>query len=142
MKVSIKGSQQLVAAVPQNERLHFLLKILRRMGAYGIQDAAANSAMMQRFGKRYRHPHLLMQTLMVDLARHCRLTLTIAPCCCRRMTSDEAQLIEIFSANENNQGRALYLLSDLTGNRECRSLLATIEAASCSFASYGCPLND
>jgi hypothetical protein len=137
MKTSIKGPQQLIAPIPHNDDLRFLLAIFRRMGAHGLKDATANNAMMHRFGSSYRQPYLLMQALMVDLSRHCRLNLTIAPCCCRQMTTDEAQLIAVFTANETDPSRALYLLSDLTGNRECHGVLATIEAVREAFASFG-----
>jgi hypothetical protein len=137
MKTSVKGPQQLIAPIPHNDDLRFLLAIFRRMGAHGLKDATANNAMMHRFGSSYRQPYLLMQALMVDLSRHCRLNLTIAPCCCRQMTTDEAQLIAVFTANETDPSRALYLLSDLTGNRECHGVLATIEAVREAFASFG-----
>jgi hypothetical protein len=140
MKTSVKGPQQLIAPIPHNDDLRFLLAIFRRMGAHGLKDATANNAMMHRFGSSYRQPYLLMQALMVDLSRHCRLNLTIAPCCCRQMTTDEAQLIAVLTANETDPSRALYLLSDLTGNRECHGVLATIEAVRESFASLGCRL--
>ncbi len=141
MKSSIKGPQQLVAPVPQNDNLRFLLAIFRRMAAQGLRDAAACNAMMHRFGGGYRQPYLLMQTLMLDLSRHSRLTLTIAPCCCRQMTTDEAQLLATFKVCENKPARALLLLSDLTGNRECHPVLTAIEAVSAAFASLGCDLN-
>jgi hypothetical protein len=141
MKTSVKGPQQLIAPIPHNDDLRFLLAIFRRMGAHGLKDATVNNAMMRRFGGAYRQPYLLMQTLMVDLSRHCRLSLTIAPCCCRQMTTDEAQLIAIFETSENDPSRALYLLSDLTGNRECHGVLATIDAVSAAFASLGCRLS-
>jgi hypothetical protein len=140
MKASIKGPQQLVAPVPHNDNLRFLLTIFRRMGAHGPHDATICNAMMRRFGSGYRQPYLLMQALMVDLSRHCRLTLTIAPCCCRRMTTDEAQLLTVFAVSEANPPRALLLLSDLTGNRECYGLLSTIEAIRAAFLGFGCEL--
>jgi hypothetical protein len=141
MKTYLNWPQHLIGPIPHNEDLRFMLSIFRRMGANGLSDASACNAMMHRFGGAYRQPYLLMQTLMVDLSRHCRLSLTIAPCCCRQMTTDEAQLIAIFETSENDPSRALYLLSDLTGNRECHGVLATIDAVSAAFASLGCRLS-
>jgi hypothetical protein len=141
MKTNVTGPQQLIAPLPNNDDLRFLLTIFRRMGAHGLKDATASNAMLHRFGDKYRQPYLLMQALMVDLSRHCRLNLTIAPGCCRQMTTDEAQLIAVFKANCADPTRALYLLSDLTGNRQCHGVLATIEAVREAFASYGCPLD-
>ncbi len=137
MKTNLKGPQQLVGPIPHNEDLRFLLSIFRRMGAHGLNDANACNAVMHRFGGGYRQPYLLLQALMVDLSRHCRLNLTIAPCCCRQMTTDEAQLIAVFMASEHDPERALYLLSDLTGNRECHGVMATIDAVREAFASFG-----
>ncbi len=137
MIASIKGPQHLIAPIPHNDDLRLLLTTFRRMGAHGLRDASACNAMMHHFGGRYRQPYLLMQAMMVDLSRHCRLSLTIAPCCCRQMTTDEAQLLSIFAACDSDPSRALTLLSDLTGNRECQGVLATIEAVRRAFASLG-----
>jgi hypothetical protein len=141
MRTNLKGPQHLIGPIPDNENLRFLLSIFRRMGAYGLSDASAYNAMMQKFGQSYRQPYLLMQALMIDLSRHCRLSLTIAPCCCRQMTTDETQLIAVFMASERDPSRALYLLSDLTGNRECQGVMATVDAVSAAFASFGCRLS-
>ena len=140
MIASLKGPQHLIAPIPHNDHLRFLLTIFRRMGAHGMADATANNAMMHKFGSKYRQPYLLIQALMVDLSRHCRLSLTIAPCCCRRMTTDEAQLLTVFVTEEIDPARAYLLLSDLTGNRECHALLASIGAVKNAFADLGMPL--
>ena len=141
MTARIKGPQHLVAPLPHNDDLRLLLAVFRRMGAHGLRDASACNAMMHRFGQSYRQPYLLVQALMVDLSRHCRLNLMIAPCCCRQMTTDEAQLLSIFTVSERNPARALFLLSDLTGNRECHGVLATIDALHSAFASLGSRLD-
>ncbi len=138
MKTGIKGPQHLIGPIPQNDDLRFFLAIFRRMGACGLKDATVCNAMLRRFGGGYRQPYLLMQAMMVDLSRHCRMNLTIAPCCCRQITTDEAQLIAVLTASADEPARALYLLSDLTGNRECHGVLATIDAVREGFASHGC----
>jgi hypothetical protein len=138
MKTSIKGPQHLIGPIPQNDDLRLFLSIFRRMGAHGLKDATACNAMMHRFGSSYRQPYLLMQAMMVDLSRHCRMNLTIAPCCCRQVTTDEAQLIAVLTSGADDHARALYMLSDLTGNRECHGVMATIEAVREAFASHGC----
>ncbi|MBP7952345.1 MAG: hypothetical protein KAZ17_02545 [Sphingorhabdus sp.] len=140
MKARIKGPQHLIGPIPQNDHLRLLLTIFRRMGAHSLRDAAACNMMMQHLGSAYRRPYLLMQAMMLDLSRHCRINLTIAPSCCRRMTTDEAQLIAIITATETNPQRAMTLLSDLTGNAECHAILATIDAVKEAFASLGRPL--
>lgn len=140
MKATLKGPQQLIGPIPQNDNLRLLLVTFRRMGAHGLKDASACNAIMHRFGQSYRQPYLLIQALMVDLSRHCRLSFTIAPCCCRQMTTDEAQLLSIFAVSQSNPARAIMLLSDLTGNRECHSVLATIDAVRGAFASHGMAL--
>ncbi len=100
MTTIIKGPHHLIGPIPHNDNLRFLLSIFRRMGTNGLKDASACNAMMHKFGQNYRQPYLLMQALMVDLSRYCRLSLTIAPCCCRQMTTDESQLLAVFSASE------------------------------------------
>ncbi len=142
MIAKLKGPQHLIAHIPHNDDLRLLLTTFRRMGANGLRDASACNALMHRFGRSYRQPYLLIQAMMIDLSRHCRLNLTIAPCCCRRMTTDEAQLLSTFAACESDRSRALYLLSDLTGNRECHGVLASICAVKNAYASLGMPLGN
>ncbi len=137
MSIRLEGPQQLVRTTPSNDNLRFILSIIRRMGTHGLRDAAACNAVMRHFGGCYRQPWLLMQTMILDLSRHSRQTITIAPVCCQRMTTDESQLIEVIAQVECNPARALLLLNDLTGNSECHGLAATISAVRQAFASQG-----
>ncbi len=142
MQPSLKGPQQLVAPLPCNEDQKLLLSVIRRMGAHGINDAAACNILRHHFGSRYRQPYLLIRTVMLDLARHARLNITVAPCCCRQMTTDERQLLTVIQHATVQPALALMLLNDLTGNRECHGLLATIAAVNEAFAALGRPLDN
>lgn len=141
MRASINPAKQLISKSPSSDEMRFLLLMIRTMGARGIRDAQASSAAMQFFGGSYRQPLLLIQTLMLDLLRAARFNIIIGPQCCPRVTTDEWQLLTAIELAAHNPKRAQMLLTDLTGNRECQGVIATIEAITQSFASLGRPIS-
>ena len=124
----VRGSRALIQPVPRDSRVHLALQIIRRMGAHGIKDAGAAQAMMGAFGTGWRKPWLLAQTMMLELSRAATQPITIAPCCCGRMTSDEAQLLRVIGCCVSDPARALHLLGDLAGARDVHGLTATVTA--------------
>lgn len=124
----VQGSRALIQPVPRDPRPHLALQVIRRMGAHGIKDAGAAQAMMAAFGIGWRKPWLLAQTMMLDLSRAATHPITIAPCCCGRMTTDEAQLLRVIACASSDPDRALHLLADMAGARDMHGLLATITA--------------
>lgn len=122
----VQGSRALIQPVPRDSRCVLALQIIRRMGTHGVEDAGAAQAMMAAFGTNWRKSWLLAQTMMLDLSRMATQPITIAPCCCGRMTTDEAQLLRIIGCSTNDPARALHLLGDITGARAVHGLMATI----------------
>lgn len=122
----------------RDERL--LLFIIRRLAAHGLNDAHAANAMLGRFGLSYKRPLLLMRALMAELARASNRSITVAPCCCARMTQDEARLIEIVRTANTSPKMAWLHLELLTNEAEGFAALSAAMALNCALADLGAPL--
>jgi len=118
-----------------------LLFAMRRMAAGGIDDAFAANALIGGFGVNFRRPLVLLRALMAEVSRVSARKLLVAPCCCGRMTDDEARLIAIVAgANRTPTGAAL-MLGDLLGVRTGLGVLTSAQAVSAAFADLGMPLS-
>lgn len=126
--------------MPDNPNSRLLLFAFRRMGAHGVHDAHAAHAIFQAFGQNFRRPLLLLRTMMADLAHHATGPITIAPCCCMRMTASEAAILTIVDRAETAPESARLLLGDLIGLRRPDGVLASITAVAQAFADAGRPL--
>src|ERR1700761_128514 len=84
-------------AAPASPYRRLLLFAIRRMAAGGIADAHAAHAIFTGFGLGYRRPLVLLRALMAELSRVSTAKLTVAPCCCARMTRDEAMLLDLIA---------------------------------------------
>ncbi|MFZ3483311.1 DUF6628 family protein [Sphingomonas sp. 3-13AW] len=124
---------------PQHHRL-LLLYGIRRTGAHGLNDAATGHAFMTAFGSHFRRPLLLLRALMAELSSTSANAIQIAPCCCPRMTSGEAALLEIVSSVEDQPERATLLLADLLGVRHAGGPTATAHLLALAFREGGQPL--
>lgn len=113
----------------------------RRMGAHGLADARAAHALFTAFGESFRRPLMLVRALMADLAASSAVPITIAPCCCARMTPAEATMLTILSRVETQIDSAAYLLGDLLGQRRVDGVLASVAAVAMAFADEGRPIN-
>jgi hypothetical protein len=72
---------------PAEPEQRLLLYAIRRIGAHGLNDAHAANAMLSTFGQSYRRPLILLRAFLAETARVSKLKVTIAACCCGRMTS-------------------------------------------------------
>ncbi|MBP2275709.1 MULTISPECIES: DUF6628 family protein [Sphingomonas] len=133
-------SASLPNPMPDDPNRRLLLFAFRRMGAHGLKDAHAASALFQAFGQDFRRPLLLMRTMMADLAHNATCPITIAPCCCMRMTASEATILTIVDRAETAPDSARLLLGDLIGLRRPDGVLASITAVASAFADAGRPL--
>ena len=77
-------------AAPASPYRRLLLFAIRRMAAGGIADAHAAHALFTGFGIGYRRPLILLRALMAEVSRVSTTRLSVAPCCCVRMTRDDA----------------------------------------------------
>ncbi len=118
-----------------------LLYTIRRMGAYGLHDAAATNAMLGVFGMAYRRPMIMLRAFMAETARGADKKILIAACCCARMTIDEARLIEaIATAMEDPRGSSLLLRQAMGCNQDVGALSAA-QAVCAAFEDLGRPLS-
>jgi hypothetical protein len=117
-----------------------LLFALRRMAADGIQDAHAAHAIFTGFGLSYRRPLLLLRILVSEVSQTARKKLSLAPCCCPRMTSDEAILLKSIADSGTDPRGAHRELQSLLQTRSCFAVLASAEAVAIAFADAGLSL--
>jgi hypothetical protein len=129
-------------AVPASPYRRLLLFGIRRMAAGGINDAHAAHAMFTGFGLRYRRPLVLLRALMAELSRVSTQKLTVAPCCCPRMTEDEALMLEIVANAPADPDGGHKALARLLHVRTCLGVLGSAQAVSAAFTDCGMPLND
>ena len=127
-------------ATPKCPNAHLALFAMRRIGAHGLSDARAAHALLTAFRENFRRPLMLLRALMAELAAASAGTISIAPCCCARMTHAEAALVTILSRVETNPGSARLLLADLLGVRHVEGVLASAAAVAMAFADEGRPI--
>ncbi len=121
-----------------NRRL--LLFAFRRIAAHGLNAAHAAPAMLTVFGRSYRRPLVLLRALAAELSRVSGRKLTIAPCCCTRMTVAEAKLVDALAICLDDPRSAHATLAGLLGVRECVGALCSAQALAQAFGDLGRPL--
>ncbi len=128
-------------ALPEGDAARLFLLAVRRMGAHGLDDAHVAGAFMTTFGAAFRRPLMAMRVMMNELAATSSAPITIAPCCCARMTGAEAALIDIISRLGDHPRTAHILLADLLGISRVDGVLATMALVTSSFADLGHPID-
>ncbi|PZU59320.1 MAG: hypothetical protein DI547_06880 [Sphingobium sp.] len=123
---------------PLGNRL--FLFAMRRMASAGVNDAHAANALLGHFGKSYRRPLVLMRAMMLEMARVADRKILVAPCCCLRLTSDEAMLLQATSEGLNDPQSAYDRLSTLLSNTAALGALTCVQAVAQSFADLGRPV--
>jgi hypothetical protein len=116
------------------------LFVRRGMASAGVNDAHAANAMLGAFGRSYRRPLVLMRAMMLELARASSRKILVAPCCCARMTADEAMLMEATGDALRDPNAAYEQLSDLLGNDHALGALTCMQAVAQAHADLGRPL--
>lgn len=129
-------------AAPASPYRRLLLFAIRRMAAGGIMDAHAAHALFTGFGLGYRRPLVLLRALMAELSRVSTAQLTVAHCCCPRMTRDEAMLIHLIAEAPIQPAGVHQALNDLLHVRTSLGVLASAEAVAAAFTDLGMPLVD
>lgn len=117
-----------------------LLFAVRRMAAGGIDDAHAAHALFAGFGIHFRRPLVLLRAMMAEISRVASTQLVVAPCCCARMTDDEARLIAAVAGALDRPRAAARMLDRLLHVRCSLGVLASAQAVASSFADLGMPL--
>jgi len=115
-------------ASPTDERSRLLLLAIRRMAAHGLNDAHAAHACLIGFGLSYRRPLILLRALMAEISRASARKIMVAPCCCTRMTHDEAVLLRAIMTAPRDRFEAHSALESLLGTPLCLGALTSAEA--------------
>ena len=128
--------------LPASPAQRLLLFAMRRMGGNGLHDAACAQAFLMAFGRDFRRPLTVMRAFMAETARTSRHSITISPPCCRRMTTDEATLVEAVRRAATAPAMSALLIADLLGRREGDGITPIATLLATAFADSGFPLGD
>lgn len=126
--------------VPEGGGNRLFLFALRRMASDGVNDAHAANALLGSFGKSYRRPLVLMRAMMLEMARASSRKIMVAPCCCTRMTGDEALLMQAVAEGLHTPQAAYDRLSVLLASDTALGALTCLQAVAQSFADLGRPM--
>ena len=125
---------------PPFENARVALFAIRRLGAHGLSDASAAHAFVIAFGKGFRRPLNLARSMMADIAATSTMSISIASCCCPRVTASEQALLTIIARVEHDRKSALSLMADLLGHDRIDGVLASVAAVATAFADEGRPV--
>ncbi|AEG48358.1 hypothetical protein Sphch_0663 [Sphingobium chlorophenolicum L-1] len=117
------------------------LYVIRRMATAGVNDAHAANAMLGAFGRSYRRPLVLMRAMMLELARTSSRKILIAPCCCSRMTTDEALMMQAVGTALRSPRAAYDDVAALLGNDHALGALTCLQAVAQAHNDLGRPLD-
>jgi hypothetical protein len=126
--------------IPGGYGNRLFLFAVRRMATAGVNDAHAANAMLGAFGRSYRRPLVLMRAMMLELARVSSRKILVAPCCCARMTADEARLMQATGQALREPNSAYDELSVLLGNDHALGALTCLQAVAQAHNDLGRPL--
>jgi hypothetical protein len=127
-------------AAPASPYRRLLLFAIRRMAAGGIADAHAAHALFTGFGVGYRRPLILLRALMAELSRVSAARLSVAHCCCARMTREEDILLKSMALAQAEPRAAHDQLRRLLHVRSCLGVLSSTQAVAGAFADLGMPI--
>lgn len=127
--------------VPGGYGNRLFIYVVRRMATAGVNDAHAANAMLGAFGRSYRRPLVLMRAMMLELARTAARKILVAPCCCARMTSDEAVLMQAVGEALQDPPTAYEHLSFLLGSGDALGALTCLQAVAQAHGDLGRPLS-
>ncbi|HKT75620.1 MAG TPA: DUF6628 family protein [Sphingobium sp.] len=131
----------LARPIPGGYGHRLFLYVLRRMASAGVNDAHAANAMIGAFGRSYRRPLILMRAMMLELARTATRKILVAPCCCARMTGDEAALIQAIGTALAHPHEAYDDLTRLLGSDDALGALTCLQAVAQAHGDLGRPLD-
>ena len=116
------------------------LYAVRRMASSGAGDAFAAQAFLTAFGVDFRRPLVLMRAFMIELARASARTITVAPCCCPRVTAAENGILTALSLAASDPAGTGTELAAILGVCDCTHVLDHAIALAAGFADCGLPL--
>lgn len=134
-------SIDLARPIPGGYGNRLFLYAVRRMAVAGVNDAHVANAMLGAFGRSYRRPLVLMRAMMLELARASSRRIMLAPCCCARMTGDEALLMQAVGEALGDPRTAYACAGEMLENDHALGALTCMQAVAQSYADLGRPLD-
>lgn len=125
--------------LPEAPGARLVLLAVRRLGAHGLADARTAEAFLAAFGSGFQRPLILMRGFLADMADAATLPISIAPCCCARMTGAEAAVVDALAVVQERPQAARLLIGDLIGVRHPDQVVASAAALADAFADAGLP---
>ncbi len=122
---------------PSEHNMRLLLYVMRRIAVGGLKDAHGANAMLGTFGLSYRRPLMFLRVFMAELARASSRTISVAPCCCGRMTKHEAELLGILGDARRRPMETHERIARLIGAPDCRAPLSAAIALGDALADMG-----
>lgn len=135
------SSLNLSQPMPAGYGNRLFLFVMRRMAGAGVNDAHAANALLGAFGRSYRRPLILMRAMMLELARASGRKILVAPCCCPRLTADEARIMHAVGDALRAPARAYEQVATLLGNDDALGALTCLQAVAQAHADLGRPLD-
>ncbi len=118
-----------------------LLVAIRRLAIGGLGDAHATNILIGDFGMAYRRPLLFLRILLAEISRVAERQITIAPCCCTRMTEGEAMFLMIINSARDQPASARATLARMTGSLDCLPAISVAQALADALEDIGYPLH-
>lgn len=141
MSEAVTDAAQLVPhPVPVEPVARILLYAMRRMAIGGLDDAHAANVLMGQLGLNYRRPLVILRALMLEVSRTSQRSISIAPCCCHRMTEDEGSLLNCIDLAVARPDAARVLMTRVTATFDCLAPVSAAQALNHAFADLGRPL--
>jgi hypothetical protein len=117
-----------------------ILFAIRRLAAGGLNDAHAANLFMGSFGIGYRRPLMFLRVLMSEVSRVAGHPITIAPCCCPRMTEGEAAFLFIIEQGRARPHEARHRIARMARTLDCLATLSVAQALADALDDIGHPL--
>jgi hypothetical protein len=125
---------------PENRVARTLLLAIRRIASGGLDDAYASNLLMGTLGIGYRRPLMFLRVMMAEVSRVSARSITIAPCCCLRMTEGEAALLLVIESVRAHPDAARAALARITGTLDTLPALSVAQALGDALDDIGRPL--
>ena len=125
---------------PTDQVARTMLVAIRRLAVGGLTDAHATNVLMADFGMAYRRPLMFLRILLSEVSRIAERQISIAPCCCPRMTEGEAAFLIIIDRARDHPERARAALARMAGTLDCLPALSVAQALADVLDDIGHPL--
>jgi hypothetical protein len=126
--------------VPEGRVALTLLVAMRRIASGGLEDASAANMLLATFGIGYRRPLMFLRIFMAELARVSAHQITLAPCCCARMTDAESSLLLAIESGRAHPDLARAALARVTGTLDSRAALSVAQSLNSVLEDLGRPI--